>query len=123
MKLGEEEDDEVDDDVLQEDVQDFKSKEIQRDVALMALLDRLSCFSHLLQLVAKIGRSEVPSICAKKVSLPDTCKQVKSYGEACITVPEEIKWRLPNKMEFHVPCHRMNASGEVEYYKKLNGII
>ena len=44
MKLSEEEDD----DVLEEDVQDFKSKEIQRDVTLMAFLDRLSCFSNLL---------------------------------------------------------------------------
>ena len=48
MKLSEEEDEEEDDDVLQEDVQDFKSKEIQRNVALMAFLDRLSCFSNLL---------------------------------------------------------------------------
>ena len=49
---AEEEDDNIDD-LLREEEEDFQTKEIDHDVTFLAYLDRLSCFSHLLQLVVR----------------------------------------------------------------------
>ena len=49
---AEEEDDNMDD-LLREEQEDFQTKEIDHDVTFLAYFDRLSCFSHLLQLVVR----------------------------------------------------------------------
>ena len=53
MESEAEEEDDIIDELLREEEEDFQTKEIDHDVTFLAYLDRLSCFSHLLQLVVR----------------------------------------------------------------------
>ena len=100
----------------EEEAEDFEHKEIDHDVVISEFINRLTCFSHLLQLVLR-KFDEVVSYCPvlqNVRTLIKTSEHVdKSYGATHHFLWKEVGQRLFCKVELHLPCDREATSAEI----------